>query len=228
MSDLQTALRIHLSINKLGLWLMWVILGGILVINIALFVIFAPDDPSSNSALIALPSYFVVVASITAARALPFAVSLGLTRVRFYLASLLAAVLVSVVWAVAAAALARVEIATDGWGVHLEFFRPWGAAAGSAPGTFAIVLMALLVAFVTGWCFGIVHSRWGVAGVLLALALVLVVVAVLIVLAAAPQVLPRLSRSLTELTGTGAVILSAALAVLLAVLGFFLTRRTAV
>ncbi|MEO7126917.1 MAG: hypothetical protein ABI382_04710 [Nakamurella sp.] len=228
MSDLQTALRIHLSINKLGVWLMWAILGGILVINMALFAIFTPEHPSSNSALIALPCYFVVVASIAAARALPLALTLGLTRVRFYLASLLWAVLVGVVWAVAAAALARLEIATDGWGVHLEFFRPWGAAAGSALETFAIVLVALLVAFVTGWCFGIVHSRWGVTGLLLALGLVLVVIVAVIVLAAAPHVLPELSRTLSELTVTGAVILSAVLAVLLAVLGYFLTRRTAV
>lgn len=212
----------------MGLWLIWAILGAILLVNIALYGLFVPDDTSANGALVSLPIYCVVAGIITAARILPFALTVGLTRVRFYLASLLATMGLSVVWAAAVAALAQVEAATGGWGVNLAFFRLSGVLAGSALETFTIMLVGLFTAFVAGWCFGIVHSRWGLIGVLLACAIVLVVIAAVIVVAAAPQVLPALHQSLADLTVTGAVGLAAVLSVFLTALGFFFARRTAV
>lgn len=228
-TGLKATLLLHMGVHRLGIWLMWAILGAILAINMALHAIFTPlENGSANGALAALPCYMVVAAIITAARELPFALAVGLTRARFFFQSLLVTAALSLLWAGVAASLSGIEAATDGWGMHMQFFRLTGRLAGAWWETFGLIFVALLTSFAAGWCFGIVHRRWGTPGVLVTIGAVLALAVAGVMLTVAPQIAPAASRVWGQMTMGPLIGAIAAVAVCLGGIGYVLTRRTAV
>lgn len=103
----------------------------------------------------------------------PFAVGFGLTRHEFFRAVSILIAAQAVVYGSAVAGLARVEDATTGWGVGLEFFRPAGLDTGNVATDAAAWAMAFAGAGALAVLSASIHMRWGVRGLLTAGACVL-------------------------------------------------------
>ena len=108
--------------------------------------------------------FFAVQGWQTIGRSLPFGLALGISRRSFYSGTALLGMALALVSGLVLAALQAIERATDGWGLSMVFFRvPYllGGPWYSTWLTSAVVLFALLV---YGMWYGIVYSRWALAG----------------------------------------------------------------
>lgn len=115
----------------------------------------------------ALSSFFVfffVLGVQSIGRSLPFGLTLGVSRRSFYLGTALLAVALACADGVAITALQAIERATDGWGVHMGFFRVPYLLSGPWYLTWLTSFVGLTVLFVYGMWFGIVFRRWNIIG----------------------------------------------------------------
>lgn len=228
MSALRAGLLINFAIHRFGLWLVWAILGGILVINVTLLLLIADRDGAGGGAMGSLLAYMAISAIIVAARGLPFAIAAGVTRRWYFGASAAGASAIALSWSALAAALAWVEDAVDGWGVGLSFFRLPGYREFGPLGEFGLLMLGLMAAFAVGWVFGVVHLRWGTGGVLVALFVLFAMAGVLVMLALASALPGAINWLFTAATpGRAAVGLVGVLGLFL-ITGYALTRRAAV
>lgn len=191
MNGIRAGLAISLAVHRLGLWLMWAILVGVLVVAVVLAAVEGPTDSpvNSNGAMTALVAYTAVASATLVSRGLPFAIVSGISRRQFFAAGIIGAAALAACWSGIATVMAAVESATGGWGVDLSFFRLSGYGAIDE---FVLLAIAIVAAFFAGWTFGVVHLRWGTLGVLvgLGLAIAIGVTMVTLTLSFAPAALP--------------------------------------
>lgn len=106
----------------------------------------------------------------------PFAVSLNVTRSRFFAATSLVAAGKAVAYGTALVALLALERATGGWGVSLRFFGlPFLETDGPASQLLAYAAPLVALSYL-GTAIGVVFQRWGQAGVVAAATLCLAVI----------------------------------------------------
>jgi hypothetical protein len=166
MNRVLQAARLHLIHPLVILGIPWVIVAISFAISLAIWSLTpaGEQDGGFTGGVLALYVTVLVVYVQAVTQLLPFAMGVSLSRRTFYLGTALVAVVQSLFYGIAIAALVAIENATDGWGAGMNFW---------APGLFEVdnpVLQVLAsgapmlaLAFV-GVGTGIVQKRWGQAG----------------------------------------------------------------
>jgi hypothetical protein len=122
-----------------------------------------PDAFTGGVASLYVTVAVVFVQAVT--QLLPFAMAMSLSRRTYWMGISLVGLASALGYGVVLTILGRVESATDGWGVGLEFWTPGPMRADNA---FLQVLVsgAPMLAFIfAGIGFGVVSKRWGPTGV---------------------------------------------------------------
>jgi hypothetical protein len=113
-----------------------IVLGGIFLINLAIWWIIAAaaggvDSPNFShthlgysGAVSYIYVYGIIIAVQAISRTFPFSLGFGVTRRDFYLGSTLAFVILSFGFAVVLTIMSVIEIATGGWGLGGRMFAP--------------------------------------------------------------------------------------------------------
>lgn len=170
--------RLHFANPWTTIILPWLIVGAILVLNFAIWLIVlvnaAPEDRADvreglqwSGSSMWIFVYMMVVAIQAMNLTFPLALGYGATRRDFYLGTVLAFVSLSAMYALGLTLLSVIEVATGGWGVGGVMFTSiyfGGELAWYL--RLALYFFAMLFFFFTGSAFGAVYVRWRVNGVI--------------------------------------------------------------
>ncbi len=160
----------------------WMILGIILLANIAIWAILnaslAPEDMADanegiqySGASSWLFVYMTVVAVQSMNLTFPLALGYGATRRDFYLGSALTFVLLSAMFSIGLTILSVIEEVTGGWGLGGSMFTAiyFGGADATWYVKLGIYFFGMLFFFFVGSFFGAVFVRWRGLGITVAL-----------------------------------------------------------
>ncbi len=165
-----TIVRLLFANPSTAIWTPLIILGFILLMNVAIFAIILANIPEDgetanvNGGAFFLYVYMLVVAVMTINQAFPLSLGYGSTRRDFLLGFGVFAVLLSIGYSLLLATATAIEEATNGWGVGLGFFSTgvlwqtdwWQALAFS--------VLAFLLFFSIGAATAAVYVRWKATG----------------------------------------------------------------
>lgn len=174
-----------------------------------------------------LAAVFIVMCVVgmqSVARALPFALALGVSRRGYFLGATSLALALAVGFGSVVAVGQTLERATGGWGMNMAYFRVPYLLDGPWYLSWLTATTAFLLLFVYGMWFGLIYRRAGLPGTTVFGAAQLGVLALAAVVATLVHGWRDIGRFFTALTATGATgVLAAAVAVMLA--GAFGTIR---
>jgi hypothetical protein len=114
-----------------------------------------------------LAAVFIVVFVVgvqCVARALPFGLALGVSRGTYFRGAALLAVLLAVYFGTAVVAGQAAERATDGWGLHMAYFRVPGVLDGPWWQVWLTAVSGFVALFAYGMWYGLANRRAGLAG----------------------------------------------------------------
>ena len=149
-------------------------------------------------------------------------------RRSYYLGTALLAVALAAVDGLALAVLQVIERATNGWGVHLHFFRVAYIFAGPWYLTWLTSFVGLAVMFALGMWTGLVYRRWNLLGLIAFLAGLALVAIAGIVITSHARAWPAIARFFTTLSAASLTGLLAAATVVLLAGGYATIRRVTV
>lgn len=230
MSTYTNVARYHLVQRFNYRILPWAILTFVFLVDVVILVV-TPASHGSHRYVGGLASIFVIVFVLglqSVAQALPFGLTLGLSRRTYYLGTALLAVALAAVAGVVVTVGQAVERPTDGWGLRMDFFRVPYNLDGPWYRTWLTSFVCLTLLFVYGMWYGIDYRRWnliGLAGFIAAQTTVLVVGTVLVTWTRAWH---DVGHFFTALSAVGLTGLLAALTVVLLAAGFTTIRRLSV
>ncbi|MER5639138.1 hypothetical protein ABT095_19500 [Kitasatospora sp. NPDC002227] len=142
----------------------WAAFGFVLDVVVLRLVPAGHSDHRWVGGLVAVPLVMLVLGAQSVARALPFALTLGVSRRSYFLGATALALALSAGFGLVVVIGRILERATGGWGINMAYFRvprlldgPWYLSWLTA--TTVFVLM-----FVYGMWHGLVHRRAGVPG----------------------------------------------------------------
>ncbi len=166
--------RMHVANPVPTLVVPWVITAAIFFVNLAIWLLVAraaggvdeiePGAFTYNGGISWIVFFMMVVAVQAMNLTFRFALGFSVTRRDYYLGSVLYFVLLSVIYATGLTALAGIERATDGWGLHAAFFAPWNLGAEPLGTLWFLYLMAMLLFFFLGAAVATVWVRWSSYG----------------------------------------------------------------
>lgn len=178
-----------------------------------------------------LAAAFVVMLAVgvqSVARALPFALSLGVSRRTYFLGVTSVALALATCFGFVVAVGQALERATGGWGIDMAYFRvpylldgPWYLSWLTATTTFVLL-------FVYGMWYGLVFRRAGLPGAMVFGAAQLGALALAAVIATWVHSWRGIGRFFTTLTATGLTGILAGTVALMLAGGFATIRRLAV
>jgi hypothetical protein len=123
------------------------------------------DVPSAGTGgLAALYIALAIFLAQAVIQQFPFALALGLSRRAFYSGTALVALVQAVVYGVVLTALTAIENGTDGWGVGLHFWAPYGLDRQSVVVQFLVFGSMLAASAFLGIAIGAVAKRWSATG----------------------------------------------------------------
>lgn len=228
MNRTLNVVRMQLVNRATYIWVPLIILGGTLVISLAIFGLIAnsgADAEMFGGGAQAPLWYFGVVGVQALTLTFPFSQAMSVTRREFYLGTLLTAALTAVVLAALFIVGGLIEQATGGWGIGgYMFYLPWVWSQGPVVAGLFFFALAMLF-FVVGFCGATVYKRWG------NLVLTIVLVSLGFVLIGAMWLVGQLRAwgdlfaffgSLTPIALTGVMVLVGAL---LAAVSYGMLRR---
>lgn len=157
--------RLQLSINLLPLAIPLVVLAGSFAVNVMVFA--ASDQAQAEGRTGGVASiYFaqLVIAWVSVHQNFSFTVGLNATRRAFYLASVAAAVVQSLVYGLVVHVCNILERATGDWGIGLAFFDPAGLTPDASPLTYLVYTVPLAFVTMLGLLLGSVSKRFGTRG----------------------------------------------------------------
>jgi len=164
MSRTLNVVRMQFVNRQTYIWIPLLVLGGSLVITLAIYAILA------NSGLTAAMYgggaqaplwYFAVVGAQALTLTFPFSQAMSVTRRDFYVGTLLTALCTAAVLAVTFVIGGLFEQATNGWGVNGYFFYlPWIWEAGPVAAGFVFLVVAMLF-FMAGFWGATIFKRFG-------------------------------------------------------------------
>ena len=244
MSTLVKVARYHLVQPYQYLAVTWGILAFTFVVNVVIFALVpvshhmaatahgfvsvANTDGRYTGALSCFFIFFLAFGVQTIGKSLPFGLALGVSRRSYYAGTALLAVTLACVDGLVLAGLQAIERGTDGWGVHMDFFRVVYLLDGPWYLTWLTSSVGLALLFIYGMWFGIVYRRWSLVGTVAFIA-----AQVTVLLAAALVVTwahgwTGVGHFFTGLTAVGLTGLLAVLAVALLAGGHATIRRATV
>lgn len=169
------------------LYMPLIILGGIFLLNLAVWWIIidstGANNPSNhvrnNLGYSGAVSYIYVYAMILAVQAIsrtfPFSLGFGVTRRDFYLGSALAFVLLSMGFAVILTIMSVLEIATNGWGLGGHMFAPAYFTNASWLLRFVMYLCLFLFLLFIGTVGATFYVRWRATGLIVFFGIIAIV-----------------------------------------------------
>ncbi|MGH3171651.1 MAG: hypothetical protein ACRDN0_38040 [Trebonia sp.] len=192
-------------------------------------VVYVPDTSGRWTAAVASLLVTIFAASVQAiGRGMPFALALGASRRVYYAGTALLGTGLAFVSAAALTALQAIEQATDGWGVHMGFFRVPYILDGPWYATWLTSFVALTLAFVYGMWHGIVFRRWGLFGTVVFIATQVLVALAGVLAVTWTHAWPSVGSFFTGLTALGLTGVLALFAVALLTGGHITVRRATV
>ncbi len=167
MSRTLNVVRMQLINRQTFVWVPLIILGGSLVITLAIYAILQGSgvtEPKFGGGAQAPLWYFLAVGIQALTLSFPFSQAMSVTRREFYLGTLLTAALTSAILAVVFVLGGLLEQATGGWGMNGYFFHlDWVWQAGPAAAALFFFVLAMLF-FVTGFGCALIYRRFGSLG----------------------------------------------------------------
>jgi hypothetical protein len=147
----------------------WMVVGISFAINWAIWQLADIPEQSGGDGVtggvLALYITVMIVFVQTVTQLLPFAMGVSLSRRSFFLGTALMGVLQALGYGIALAVLTRIENATNGWGVGLDYWAP-GPMEVDNVALQVLVSGAPMLAFIAaGIGMGVVQKRWGPSGV---------------------------------------------------------------
>lgn len=180
MSRTLNVVRMQLVNRQTFIWIPLIILGGAVVLSIAIYAILAGagiDAVKAGGAASAPLWYFMALGIGALTFTFPFSQAMSVTRREFFLGTLLTAGAASALLAILFVIGGLIEQATNGWGLNgYIFYLTWTWEAGPLGAGVAYFSAAMLL-FVAGFFFATVYKRFGPLG----LTIVLVGLSVLLV-----------------------------------------------
>jgi hypothetical protein len=169
MNRVLTATRLQLVHPLVSLGIPWLV--GLLAfgINVAIWGLADLREQTGEEgftlgvASLYITAMIVFVQAVT--QMLPFAMGLSLSRRVYFLGTALYAVVLSAVYGVLLAVLGVIERATDGSGVGVNFWTPQPLEVDNFFLQIAVSAAPMLALAFLGIGMGVVHKRWGQAGV---------------------------------------------------------------
>jgi hypothetical protein len=166
--------RLHF-VNRFGMiWLPLIVLGGIFLVNLAIWWIITISTGDNNranhvhlgysGAVSYIYVYGIIIAVQAISRTFPFSLGFGVTRRDFYLGSALAFVVLSLGFAVVLTIMSVIEIATGGWGVGGRMFAPEYFTNDSWVLRFVMYFLLFLFLFFIGFAGAAFFVRWRATG----------------------------------------------------------------
>jgi hypothetical protein len=167
-----------------------------------------------------LSAVFLVVFAVglqSVARALPFALTLGVSRRSYFLGATALALGLAACFGLVVAVGQTLERATGGWGLHMAYFRIPYLLDGPWYQSWLTATTAFVLLFVYGMWYGLIYRRAGLIGTAFFGAAQFGVLAVAAIITTWAHGWGDLGRFLSTLTATGVTgVLAVAVAVLLA------------
>jgi hypothetical protein len=169
--------RLHF-VNRFAMfWLPSMILGFILLLNIAIwYLILAATSGvdraqtekgfSYSGAVFYIFIYMLIVAVQAISRTFPFALGYGVTRRNFWLGSSIAFGVIGVAFSALLTVLSLIEAWTNGWGVGGHMFAPSYIDAGPWYMRFVLYLLTFLFFLFFGSAAAAVYVRWRSTGMI--------------------------------------------------------------
>ncbi|ALJ18519.1 hypothetical protein [Microbacterium sp. No. 7] len=180
MNRTVNVVRMQLVNRETFIWIPLMVLGGALVISLAIYWIIASaggEGPMYGGGAQAPLWYFAVVGAQALTLTFPFSQAMSVTRREFYLGTLLTAGMTGAILAITFVIGGYVEEATGGWGFNGYFFQiPWVLDAGPAGAALFFFALAMLF-FGFGFWGATIWKRFGPLGLtmtLIGLAVVIV------------------------------------------------------
>ncbi|MDB5816493.1 MAG: transporter permease [Rhizobacter sp.] len=216
------------------LYLPTIILLAILAMNLTIWLLIIYYDGTAHlsknafsysGALFYVYIYMLVLAVQAVARTFPFALGYGATRRAFSLGAGLAFVILALIFSVLMTGLAMIERATNGWGIHGEFFSPLYYRSDSYLAQFGMYLFGLLFCLFLGSAAAAVFVRWRATG----LVVFFILIAALLLGSAALIIGNNWGAAVVRWASDAGVLgveaWSLALTAVFAVAGYFILRR---
>lgn len=164
MSRTVNVVRMQLINKQTYVWVPLIILGGSLLITLAIYVMLQSagvTGPKYGGGAQAPLWYFCVVGVQALTLSFPFSQAMSVSRREFYVGTLLTAALTALALAVVFVVGGVIENATDGWGLNGYFFYlPWIWEGGPAAAGLFYFTVAMLV-FVAGFWAATIYKRFG-------------------------------------------------------------------
>lgn len=180
MNRTLNVIRMQLVNRQTYLWVPVIVLGGSLIITLAIYGIIhsaGVAGPMYGGGAQAPLWYFAVVGAQALTLTFPFSQAMSVTRREFFLGSLLTAGMTSAILSLIFVIGGLIEQATGGWGMNgFFFYLPWIWAAGPAAAGLFFFALAMMF-FIVGFWGATIFKRFGTAvltTVILGITLVLV------------------------------------------------------
>ncbi|KRC61285.1 hypothetical protein ASE14_10310 [Agromyces sp. Root81] len=227
--------RLHTVNPSIFFGIPWMILGAAWAVSIIITLIIRAGsggdvttedlDNMRYSWAVLSPQWYLVAVGVQAiAYTFSFALGFGTTRRDYWLGTSLMFVLTAVMYAVAIATLVQIEIATDGWWLGAHMFDALWYGQNWLLDFYTSFALQLLVLFI-GASITTVYMRWRMRGMMILLfstiALLLVAIAAITLAGSWPSLFAWFAA--IGIAGVFSVVL--ALAVVSAIVGYFVIRR---
>ncbi|WP_292830695.1 hypothetical protein [Microbacterium sp.] len=169
MNRIITVTRMQFVNKYTFVWMPLIILGAAFAMSLIIFALIPYDGAKYGGGSQAPIWYFFAIGIMALSYTFPFSQALSITRREFFLGTMLAAVVTSILLGIVFVLGGFIEQATDGWGVNGYFFYldwVWGYGPLAAGAFFAVVSLLL---FVLGFWGSTVYRRFGALGLTLTL-----------------------------------------------------------
>ncbi|MER7797265.1 hypothetical protein [Microbacterium sp. NPDC096154] len=160
-SRIRNVVRLQFINTQTYLWVPLLVLGGALLLNIAIFAIIPTGGPKYTGGAQAPMWYFLAVGIQALTLSFPFSQAMSITRREFYLGTLLAAAIAAAMLSTLFVLLGLIELATDGYGIggyfaHLPdvWQQGWWAA-------WIVFFVLTMLFFVLGFWFATIYKKGG-------------------------------------------------------------------
>ncbi|SKA94733.1 hypothetical protein SAMN06295879_1982 [Agreia bicolorata] len=238
-SNILAVVRLHL-VNRYSVFAVpWMIMGGIFVVNVAVWwIIFASvsseadradarDGITYSGALFYIFVYMLVLGIQAVAYTFPFALGFSVTRRDFWLGSALTFIALSAVYSAGLTILAAIEVATDGWGLGGTMFASFyfGGADASWIERFGLYFATYLFFYFVGAAIATIYQRWRNNGMLALFGTLGIVLIAGIALVSFTSSWPAVGAWFDTNGPSGVIAWSLAPTVVAAITGYFILRR---
>ena len=229
MTTLVNVARYHLVDRLTYLVLPW----GVMVFSFLVNLVIAAVVPASphgyyTGGLLTLYVFLLICGTLSMTRSLPFGLMLGVSRRGYYLGTALLVVLLGVSYGLGLTILQAIERVTGGWGMGVHFFRvPW-IMDGPWYQTWLMSFVLLVLFFLYGMWYGLVHRRWSLPGLLAFIAAQILAALVVVVAVSMTHDWHAFGHFFATVTSPALAGVLAAIALTMGVGGFTTLRRVTI